>query len=230
MNNIPTPLTLTYISKLSNIPTEQVSNVGIIKVPTGDNEISFYSNRNSLLDISEYNIFIKNIIRQFRISKFYKSYKQYLFDIGLDKCQILGNVNKDMATIEMHHNFLTLFDLALLISEHLLNTIDTVSTFDVIYLLEKEHTNNRVPIVMLSNTPHDLYHNDPTFFIPPQSTFGKWWELLDNYKYGITLDIAYKIQNYAKQCINHNNEYSNYILELSNTIMQWSNYNTYNSL
>ena len=39
-----------------------------------------------------------------------------------------------------------------------------------------------------------MFTNDPEAYIPPDMTFGKWWELLSKFRYGITYDIANKIK------------------------------------
>ena len=78
----------------------------------------------------------------------------------------------------------------------MLNTVGFISTFDLIQLLIMEHFNNNIGVVFLSTTAHELYTNDPNAYIPPSMTFGKWWELLNKYKYGITYDIANKLIKY----------------------------------
>jgi hypothetical protein len=44
-----------------------------------------------------------------------------------------------------------------------------------------------------------MFTNDPEAYIPPDMTFGKWWELLSKYRYGITYDIANKINKYINK-------------------------------
>ena len=43
---------------------------------------------------------------------------------------------------------------------------------------------------------HEMYTNDPNAYIPPEMTFGKWWELIERYPYGITYEIAQKLIRY----------------------------------
>lgn len=128
----------------------------------------------------------------------------------------------------MHHNIITIYDIAILITEHILNTIGRITTFDLVSLLIQEHRLNNIPIVMLSKTAHQLYHDDPDFYIPLSMTFGQWWNLLFRYRYGITLDIAYKTVKYISNC-QKNNELQNLeMFQLRDTIMNWGNYNEYN--
>lgn len=168
--------------------------------PRSEFDLSFYQTRETIGDPERYKSFLKNAERRFRASKEYKMYKGYLMGLGLDHCQIMGNIEADdTVDIELHHNILNLFDICILISEHILNTIGYISTFDLIQLLIMEHFNNNIGVVFLSTTAHELYTNNPDAYIPPSMTFGKWWELLNKYKYGITYDIANKLIKYINK-------------------------------
>lgn len=173
-----------------------------LRSPNSDFDLLFYQTRDTLMDVDVYRNFIKNCISRFRKSKYYKTYKSYLMSMGMDRCQAMGNItSEDVGDtgIELHHNIINLFDIALMICEHTLNTIGFVSSFDIVQMLIFEHFNNNVPIVFLSETAHQLYTDDPNAYIPPEMTFGKWWNLVYKYRYGVTLDIAYKIVNYIKR-------------------------------
>lgn len=202
-------------------------NISMMKLDKAPEPIYFEQTKDSLLDIEEYRKFIKNVIRRFRKSRDYKGYKSYLMCIGMNRCQILGNITDEMAEVEMHHNFLTIFDIAVLISQHILNTIGKITSFDLICLLSQEHRNNNIPIVMLSKTVHEMYHDDPNFYIPISMTFGKWWDLLIKYRYGITLDIADKVINYISKCQLNNELNTSEYFQLKQSIESWGRYNDY---
>lgn len=196
---------------------------------SSDGPINFYSTRESLSDMDAYKSFITNCISRFRRSKSYKAYKSHLISIGLDRSQILGNISEGMANIEMHHNFLTIYDITILISQHILNTVGKCTTFDIVSLLKQEHRLDNIPIVMLDETSHEIYHANPDIYIPISMTFGKWWELLLKYRYGITLDIAYKVIKYINKC-NENNELNKLeFYKLKDTVMSWGGYNEANN-
>ena len=190
--------------------------------------LQFYQTRETLADVDTYKRFIDNCIHRFRKSRAYKGYKAYLMSMGLDRCQINGNIQDGMADIEMHHNFLTIYDITILISQHLLNTIGRCTTFDIINLLIQEHRNNYIPIVMLSETAHQLYHANPDMYIPLSQTFGNWPQLLLKYRYGITMDIAYKVVRYIENCQKNNELKELSFYQLSDTIKSWGDYNEYN--
>lgn len=189
--------------------------------------LMFYQTRDTLADMDRYKAFIDNCTHRFRKSRTYKSYKSYLMSMGLDRCQVIGNIQDGMANIEMHHNFLTIYDITILISQHILNTVGRCTTFDIVSLLMQEHRNNNIPIVMLSETVHQLYHDNPDFYIPISMTFGKWWDLLIKYRYGITLDIAYKVVKYIQNCQRNNELNTVEFFKLSDDIKNWGEYNEY---
>lgn len=204
-----------------------------LKSPNSVFEQPFYQTRDTLSDIDYYKHFLENCISRFRHSRTYKNYKHYLYEMGMNHCQLLGNISSDDADIEMHHNFLTIFDITLLITEHLLNTNGYVSTFDVVQLLKEEHKNNDIPIVMLSKTAHQLYHNADGIVLPARMCFGYWYELLRKFNRGITIEIASKVANFVQTSIDFEKHYNpeddrvNSLLGVRNEVYNWSIYNEY---
>ena len=75
---------------------------------------------------------------------------------------------------------------------------------------------------MLSLTPHQLFHNDPEFFIHPSMCFGDWYSFLNKYKFGITQDIAFKILFYLKKAMEKDGSDDNNLLALRDKIKDWS--------
>ena len=196
--------------------------------------LQFYATEDSFIDIEFYKRFLENAISRFRTSRTYKNYKGYLMSLGMNKCQILGNIDENMADLEMHHNFLTIFDIALMMTEHTIKTKGYISTFDLVMLLKQEHKENRIPLVMLTKTVHQLYHANEDFIIPAQYCFGYWQELLVKYNKGITRDIAYKCLNFIEKSmeieqIGTNYQLANGILQLRQNIVDWSYLNEYGS-
>lgn len=199
-----------------------------LRVPAADCDLYFYETKETLMDAELYRRFIKNAITRFRRSEYYKTYKSYLMSLGFDRDQVMGNITtEDVGDrgIELHHNILNLFDIALMICEHTVNTVGVITTFDLIQLLIYEHQANRIPITFLSETSHQLYTVDRQGYIPPNMTFGRWWELLSRYRYGITLEIAYKVINYIRK---YNNMMPVSIdVTQQDQILSFAAYNTY---
>ncbi len=196
-----------------------------LRSPYSTYSIGFYQTRDSLLDIDLYRSFLKNCESRFRHSETYKNYKGFLIGLGLDRCQVHGFIHTDMegVDIEMHHAILTLFDLCLIITEHLLNTVGFVSTFDVVQALKEAHKNNMVALVMLSKTPHQMYHaNTGQFFIHPKMCFGNWPAFLEKYNKGLTQDVAFKLLYYLKKSLENDETTDSGLLDIRNKIKEWS--------
>lgn len=205
----------------------------VLRSPNTYIECPFRQSQETFMDVDTYKKFLSNCIQRFRRSKTYTNYKHYLYDIGLDRCQLLGNIDSEMATIEMHHNFLNVFDITLLITEHLLKTIEHVTTFDVVKELKLAHRANEIPIVMLSKTAHQIYHNGEGVVLPARMCFGYWYDLLQTYNKGITLNIAQKIIYFIQCSIefeqenNYANDCSNTLLAVRDHVLEWRKYNEY---
>lgn len=201
--------------------------------PNAPYGITFYQTRESMADVEVYKSFLTNSISRFRHSVTYKGYKGYLMSLGLDHCQVMPNVTEENVGaqgIEMHHNFLTIFDIALLITEHVLNTRGYICTFELVHLLKQEHRANRIPIVMVSETVHEMYHNNEELIFPAQMCFGYWVDLLRIYNRGITVRIAQKIINYINRSIydsEANQTIISNMMALRDEVEGWSRYNEY---
>lgn len=193
-----------------------------ISSPNSEYAIPFYQTRDSLTDVDVYRQFLKNVEMRVRKSETYKNYKSFLMGLGFDHCQIHGYINSTMATIEMHHCILTMFDIAMLITEHLLNTVGYVSTFDVVQLIKEEHKAGNVALVMLSKTPHQVYHADKSFFIHPDMCVGNWPNLIKKYNKGLTQDLAFNLLYYIKKAIDIGCTDDSGLLELREYIKDWS--------
>lgn len=188
-------------------------------------ELPFYQTRETLLDVEVYKRFLDSAISRFRHSRTYKNYKGYLYGLGLDRCQFMSNLTSEMCDLEMHHHFLTIFDIALIITEHVVDTKGYISTFDLVELLKEEHINNRVGLVMLNKTAHQIYHSNPDFLIHSDMLIGNWWEFLEKYHLGITRDIAFKILFYIKRCLEEGCSNDNEMLALHDKLLDWSVHN-----
>mgnify|MGYP003375437156 CR=1 FL=1 len=182
----------------------------MVSSPNAPYSLPFYMTRETMIDVEVYKNFLDN------------------------HCQIMPNITEENVGskgIEMNHNFLTIFDIALMITEHVLNTVGYICTFDLIYLLKQEHAANRIPIVMISETVHEMYHQNEEIVFPAQMCFGYWVELLQRYSRGITPRIAQKVINYIDRSINDSDNLNsaaiNDLLGLRDSMEGWSRFNEY---
>ena len=193
----------------------------MVSSTNADHSIQFRQTRDSLNDVDEYRKFLNNAISQFRHTRTYNNYKSFLCSIGLNRCQYLGNVTSDMASVEMNHCILTIFDVAYIITETTLKEHGSITTFELVHMLKEVHKKNMVPLVMMSKTVHQLYHSDDDFYVAPSQIFGKWWELLKTFRAGISVDIAFKIINWLKVAAEKGEMDTMTYFDMSNNIMNW---------
>lgn len=205
-----------------------------ISCPESLYNIHFFFTDDDSHNVEDYKSMIVNAVSIFRSSRLYKMYKGFLIDLGLDQCQLLPGVNVDIGDkgdnfVEMHHNFLTIFDVAILIAGHKLENEGYISTFDLVHELKEVHRSSMVPIVMLSKTPHQMFHANEDFMLPAQITFGFWQELLNNYKDGLTEEIMRKVTIFLQRSQEYQQthaDFTNSLLELREEGMKdWSKHN-----
>lgn len=194
--------------------------------------ILFYQTPDTMTDVETYKKFVSNVKSRFRASRLYKMYKDYLMNtIGLNRDATMPNITADIATIEMHHNFITLEDICILITEHTLKTTGYVSTFDIVQLLKEEHRNNLIPIVMLSKTSHQVIENDEEVVLPAQMCFGDWVGLFTKYNQGITRNICQKIIRFISVSVKMETSAETKmvydLLAFGEYVEGWSRYNEY---
>ena len=198
--------------------------------PNTDFNIQFALTRETAYDLDEYKEFLDSAIRLFRHSRTYRHYKAYLHSLGMICCQFHPyiQVTDDDDILEMHHCMLNIYDIAILITEHTLNTVGAITEFDLAELLKFEHINNRIPIVMLCKTCHQLYHHK-YLYVHPNMCFGKWWELIERYKLGLNRDIMFKLMMYLKKAgedkLPIQQEKNAKLLKLRDELADWSGLN-----
>lgn len=200
--------------------------------PNSDFSIQFALTREETYDLDEYKAFLDSAIRSFRHSKTYRHYKAYLHSLGMICCQFHPYIQvmeeEETNILEMHHCMLNIYDIAIMITEHILNTVGFITEFDLAELLKYEHIHNRIPIVMLCKTCHQLYHNQ-YLYVHPNMCFGKWWELIENYNTGLNRDIMFKLMMYLKKAseekIPIQKERNTKLLKLRNELVDWAKYN-----
>lgn len=197
----------------------------VVQSPFVPFNISLYHTKDTFMDTDEYINFIKNSVSRFRRSRFYKNYKSYLMSLGMYRSQFSSNISSDMATIEMHHNILTIFDIAVILTEHELNRVGMITSFDLVNLMKKVHRENKVQVVMLTLTEHQKFHLKDGMFIHPDMCFGNWIEFINEYGDGITIQIANKIINYITTAEKYGKSFDNNAIKLRENLIDWSRYN-----
>ena len=103
----------------------------------------------------------------------------------------------------MHHGpLLTLFDYCAIITNYLLYNRYKFNEFTVAKMVMEEHYNNRVEVIMVCETVHDLLHSPSGPFVELDQGFGDVYGFLKKYKNGLDSNLIYKINRYYDKSIN----------------------------
>lgn len=201
------------------------------KNPTLDSDTSlyslpFYKDAEYFSNLDNFVSFIKAVEQMVRTSKYYSRYIKYLKeDVGLNFCQVLSNIKTEdedsLTKIEMHHGpILTLFDYISIMVDHYLYHDKKINTFIISDAILEEHFNNRVQVVMLSETVHQEVHEN-NVFLNIKHAFGDLNAFLNKYKDGLSDEQISKINRYLELCEQYDS-FDKHTLDLRDTIKKWS--------
>lgn len=116
----------------------------------------------------------------------YKEYIAYLKrNVDMNKCSFFQGLNRKEGkkiSIELHHEPFYMFDLCQIVFNRQMEEEgkENVSELSVAEEVMRLHYQNKVGIIPISKTIHELVHNDKVF-IPLQSVYGRYATFLDEY-------------------------------------------------
>lgn len=129
--------------------------------------------------------FIKVVEKIIRASQEYREYIKYLKEnIDMNHCSFFTNVNNirsNKVKIEIHHHP---FDLFMIVETVLKKYIDNgleLNYFTIAEEVMKLHFQDKVGLIPLSKTVHDLYHFGK-LFIPIQAVYGNFIAFITEYE------------------------------------------------
>lgn len=194
-------------------------------------------------DIQDYDIFnekhfkkyIADIEKVVRQSVEYRRFVNYLRDyMDMNKCSFLPNVTNNETfriKIHLHHSPLTLYDIVITIFNkrvfyHESLEVEMVAK-EVMYI----HYFLLVGIIPLSETVHDMVHNQ-LIFIPVTKVMGNLDGFIEMYEEWIPPETMDKINEIKEKSLLYNEQESLSLLEVNRVILQMSDDTgpiTYNS-
>lgn len=162
----------------------------IIHIPRVDRHIMMMTDKDKIK-------FIKTVERIVRSSMEYKQYIAYLrTEIDMTMCSFFTRIsNKDSkrVSIEIHHEPFTLFDITQIVLERWLQEGLDINPLLISEEIMKLHYQNKVGLIPVSVTVHQLVHNGK-IFIPLQNVYGKYIEFLEEYEPYISEDLMHTLQ------------------------------------
>jgi hypothetical protein len=181
---------LNKVNNIVNIQSVQNSENISLKNMDGYFEEKFYFS--DIYDDKKMKALLSSIKKQVRGSEEYANYIGFLKnDLGLDHCAVLGNIEKDDATLEFHHYPFTIHDIIYLnVSRNILLN-KKFNSFSVAQDVLKDHYNNIIGVVPLSLTVHQLAHAGQVF-ISLNSVYGDLNAFMDKYSFAMTDEMIDK--------------------------------------
>lgn len=164
--------------------------------------LPFFKSSINLSNEKERTRYIKSIENMVRTSSVYRAYIKYLKeDIGLTKCMMFGDLTDEMCNIEMHHGpIFTLYDYVEITLIDFIKHNKEISTFSIAQQVLKDHTDNLVQIVMLSEMAHQAAHVNgkdlKSEFVDIKSAWGDIEGYLLKYKDSLQINHINKIHKY----------------------------------
>ena len=133
--------------------------------------------------------FVKRIERIVRGSMEYKDYIKFLKEhIGLDSCIFFqkvtnGNKNKQKRiSIEIHHEPFTLYDIVNVVVQKYIDEGLPLNDLLIADEVMELHYANKVGLVPLSKTAHQVVHNSVKLIVPLNMCYGTYSEFLEEYE------------------------------------------------
>ena len=192
-----------------------------------DFEIALYKDKYFFMVFDNYVKFIKSCESLIRKSDDYSKYVAHLKEMGLTRCQVLGNVDSNMSekghpvSVEMHHGpIFTLFDYCGAVIMHMLKNNIPITTPRVAKIIMAEHWAGNIQTVMLSSTVHAAVDSGKVF-ISLKQAHGNLNAFLVKYMDGLTEDNINKINKYIRMSEAHQSSDGG-LFELQESMHDWS--------
>ena len=185
-------------------------------------DISFNKSKEWFSNLDNTIRFVKAVEKLVRKHPDYDAIVSTIREEYMDHCQILGNISREDAVLEIHHGPLfTLFDICLVVLNHLIvNDDKNITTFNVAKIVLDEHRLGDVQFVVLSKTAHQLIDTGE-IFINLNQGIGDIQSFINRYRDGIDEVMVDKINRYIDMSKKFEST-DNGILELEDKMISWS--------
>lgn len=207
------------------VSTTKGTDITVAPIENGELFLPYYKKEVNFVNNGEYVKFIKSVENLIRRSKEYKAYIAYLKqDIGLNKCMVYGNIDDEKAPIEMHHGpIFNLFDYVEITLIHFFKTNnELVSTFHIADQVLKDHFDNIIQVVMLSEMVHIAAHpkkkEQKPEFINIDSAWGDLIAYLNKYSNCLNYTHIHRIRRYVEEYEKRNSNNNDTISVFKNVI------------
>lgn len=154
--------------------------------------------------------YIKRIESVIRTSNEYKDYIAYLKEyVDMTHCAFFNNVQNSQGSkvrIEIHHEPLTLYDIVKTVVNKF---IDEATPLNDLYIADEVmelHYKNKVGLIPLSKTVHQIVHNSNEIIIPLDLIYGDFRGFLEEYNDYLDETLINKIETKINDTREFNSE------------------------
>lgn len=176
-----------------------------------------------LFDEKDFNKYLQDIERIIRSSMEYREFINYLREyMDMNKCSFfenVSNINSYKIKIHIHHHPLTLYDIVVIVYNKRSFFEESLEAEMVAKEAMYIHYFMMVGLIPLSETVHDLVH-DQLIFIPLDKVMGNWEEFLDTYSDFIPTETLEKIERYKRNTLSFSEEENRRLLIQSPTYVK----------
>lgn len=176
-----------------------------------------------LFDEKDFNKYLQDIERIIRSSMEYREFINYLREyMDMNKCSFfenVSNINSYKIKIHIHHHPLTLYDIVVIVYNKRSFFEESLEAEMVAKEAMYIHYFMMVGLIPLSETVHDLVH-DQLIFIPLDKVMGNWEEFLDTYSDFIPTETLEKIERYKRNTLGFSEEENRKLLIQSPTYVK----------
>lgn len=190
--------------------TAEPNNIDIVKIPKDI----------PILDTDDYDLFddkdkekyFKDLERHIRSSYEYRNMIQYLREyMNMNSCAFMPNISNELnrkIRIEIHHSPFTLRDICSIVLNKRMKNNEVLFIESVAYEVMFIHYSLMVGLIPLSETVHQLVHNQ-YIFIPVDKVYGYYKNFVKSYYDYIDPEILDKLDELEKLTIagTYNNSY-----------------------
>lgn len=176
-----------------------------------------------IFDEKDFNKYLQDIERIIRSSMEYREFINYLREyMDMNKCSFfenVSNINSYKIKIHIHHHPLTLYDIVVIVYNKRSFFEESLEAEMVAKEAMYIHYFMMVGLIPLSETVHDLVH-DQLIFIPLDKVMGNWEEFLDTYSDFIPTETLEKIERYKRNTLSFSEEENRKLLIQSPTYVK----------
>lgn len=139
-----------------------------------------FSYKEDLYDSVDPVRYIKAIERLVRTSPEYIAFLAIMKgNFNINKCSLLSNLQE--VSIELHHYPFNLYDIVEIVLEKNFQEKKTINTFSIAKEVLSLHFENKIGLVPLSKTMHELAHSGK-IFLGSELIFGEYQKFIEQYK------------------------------------------------